>query len=67
MAERCKCGQPAHGQIGMIVMCRACMAELTGLPAKEFRKPRPIQLYHEGADVGIVQWVPWSFMQKRGA
>lgn len=64
-AQRCVCGRAAHGSIGLVVMCRYCMAEHSGLDQKLFRKPVAIALTNDGEACGTKMWIPWSFYPKK--
>lgn len=61
MARRCACGRPAHGSMGMLVSCRYCMAEKSGLDQAAFRKPIEIVLRDGDRETGRTVWIPWSF------
>jgi hypothetical protein len=61
MAQKCSCGGPAHGSVGMVVMCRYCVSAMCGLGQSKFRKPMTLEIRREDGTKFNADWMPWSF------
>jgi hypothetical protein len=61
MAERCNSCKTkgGHGAIGMVVLCRSCLAAIIGWSDTDPRLKKPIRINLNTGE--SLQWLPWSF------
>jgi len=55
-----RCSRQAEGTIGMLHLCKSCVAALTGWQPSDTRLDEPviIQLHDDNKDLGTTIWIP---------
>lgn len=67
MSERCRCGRPSKGSVGMVRLCYTCAAGLLKQPKRGLRARFRFQLTHGRSVIGEAEWVPDAAISRERA
>jgi hypothetical protein len=60
VSEKCRCGQPSKGSVGLIRWCLGCIAKQLGWGRQDrrLRERVLIELHNDGRHIGVAEWIP---------
>lgn len=67
MSERCSCGQPTKGSVGMLRLCYDCAARIFDQSKRRLRGRFVFMLKNEDTELGLREWIPDAAISRERA